>query len=205
MFIFIHHGEKSRNNDCSLSDIGVVRCNNLPDFFTKKKNPNINTPKRIITTSNQKNIQTVNVLAKQLSINIESEDNYNNIINRMKNDKSNDILFCGNGTDILHIVERLIYKLYYKEMHLRWNKNPELNYDSINDYSSIWVLDTNDNTLKVYNYFDVLYNRQYDYYDINYSRVSVLPLYTCQLKDNNLSRTGALINNIKGFLYNMVT
>jgi len=204
MFIFIHHGEKSKNNDCSLSDIGNVRCNNLPEFFTKKKNPNINSPKRIITTNNAKNIQTVNVLAKQLSINIECKNNYHNIINTMKNDKSNDILFCGNASDIACIVERLIYKLYYKEMHLRWNKNPELNYDNLNDYSSIWVLDPNDNTLKVYKYFDVLYNRQYDYYDINYSNVSLLPLYTCQLKDNNLSRTGTFINNIKGFLYNLV-
>lgn len=204
MFIFIHHGEISKNNQFSLSDIGNIRANNLPEFFTKKRNPNINTPKRILTTDHILHKQTVNMLSTQLNIKTDCKYDINDIIKSMQNDKSNDILFCGSGIQIVEIVERLIYKLYYKSMNLRWNKNPEANYDSLNDYSSIWVLDTNDHTLKVYNYFDVIYKHQYDYYDINYSKLSIVPLYTSQLTDNNLSRTGTIVNNIKGFLYNFI-
>ena len=38
-------------------------------------------------------------------------------------------------------------------MNLKWNKNPEATYDSLNDFSTIWIIDPTDHTLKVYNYF----------------------------------------------------
>lgn len=204
MFIFIHHAEKNTIHPDSLSDIGHIRANNLPDFFTKKRNPNINTPKRILTTDNILSTRTVNMLSIQLKVPTECHKNTHDILKIMHNNKSDHILFCGNNTEIVEIVERLIYKLYYKEMNLKWCKNPEATCNSIKDFSTIWIVDPTDNTLKVYNYFDVFYNQRYNYYDINYSDVSVIPLYTSILTNNNLSRTGYIVNNIKGFLYNLI-
>ena len=174
-------------------------------IITKKKNPNINIPKRIITSNDKSHIKSVSMLSKQLKIQPQYDNNMNNITKIMQNNKSDDILFCGSSSEIVEIVHNLIYKLYYKTMNLKWNKNPEATYDSLNDFSTIWIIDPTDHTLKVYNYFDVFYNKYYDYYDVNYSHVSILPFYTFILTDNNLSITGTLINNIKGFFYNLVT
>ena len=162
-----------------------------PDFFTKKKNENIKVPERIIAikqhhqdTSNR-SFQTVSVLANILNIDIENDYKYNEIdkvINSFYNsDKT--VLVCCEHVEMALMVESLIYKMYNIFIKLHWGKNPLTNYDSNHDYTSMWVID--DNKLMVYNMFDVIYDSKYEYYNIDYSKVTLEPQFIYQLNNNH--------------------
>ena len=164
MFLILEvNFQKFQITNSNILVCGILFLKKKRSFLQKKKNPNINIPKRIITSNDKSHIKSVSMLSKQLKIQPQYDNNMNNITKIMQNNKSDDILFCGSSSEIVEIVHNLIYKLYYKTMNLKWNKKPEATYDSLNDFSTIWIIDPTDHTLKVYNYFDVFYNKYYDY------------------------------------------
>lgn len=190
MLIFMRHGE---DTDVSLSDVGFVRSNHLIDFFTYKKGPHLNTPKKIIVLKSKtdKSFQSVRKLAKELNVKI--EDSYTNIIELLRLSLTTDILICGEYDVLISIIEKLIFKLYSKQLKLRWGRNPLNTFDDFNDYTSLWVIDNN--TLSVYNLFDVTYNKQYSYFDITYKNVKKDPFESIKLTDDIY-----LVNRISNFI-----
>ena len=203
MFIFIRHGEKSKKDNINLSEIGFIRRNNLPEFFTKKKNINIKIPQRIIVmkqhhpdTSNRP-LQTVSVLADVLKINIENDyksSQISEVINSFYNTNKT-VLICWEHIDLALIVESYINKVFNKNIKLHWGKNPLASYDSNTDYTSIWIID--DNKLKVYNLFDVIYDSRYDYYNIDYSKVTSEPIFVLELSEPGI------YYKIKSYFFNV--
>lgn len=207
MFIFIRHGEKSKYDNINLSDIGFVRRNHLPNFFINKKNVNLNIPERIVAIHPYNNdcidytYQTVIELSKTLNVDVCSYKKHelNDIVNDLIKYKDMNTLICLESEDLSVVVEQLIYKLYSQEFEFNWGKNPFNIYNNKDDHTCIWVVDRNTNTLKVYNLFNVIYNKKYNYYDINYLDVKSEPRFTLELKD--YSYYGYFIGII-GFLKN---
>jgi hypothetical protein len=193
MFIFIRHGEKSKYNNINLSDVGVVRRHHLPKFFIDKKIPDLNIPERIVAMHPYNNdtsdhsYQTVEHLAKTLNVNICSYKKHelNDIVKDLLKYKDMTTLICWEREELSILVEKLIYKLYYQDFKFNWGKNPFNIYNNTDDYTSMWVVDTNTNTLKVYTLFDVKYNKKYDFYDFIYSDVKSEPRFVLTLKDNS--------------------
>jgi hypothetical protein len=210
MLIFIRNGETSRDiidNNNNLSNIGYLRSIHLAKFFNNKKIQFINQPKRIITPNclNNNDIcyNTVRFIGTELNIPIETDYTDNqiaNIADILKKDYKNDILICWKQIELTQIIENLIYKLYYKKVKLHWNKNPLFNYDNNNDYSSMWIIDTNEHKLKVYNLFDINYNKKYDYFDIDYKNIKNEPVFILSL-DTGIS----LFDKLYGMIDNLVS
>ena len=209
MFIFIRHGEKAKDN-INLSDIGFVRRNNLKGFFDyiNKKHLTQNVddcvirlPKRIITSKQENNevsdkpYQTVRVLANQLNINVESYK-ADNIVKSLKSkDLDIDTLICLDHEQLVSEVQRLIYNIYNTKLELHWGRHPRNKYHDNLDYTSVWVLDTENNELIVYSQFDVVYNQRYEYYNIDYLKIKEDPFFRIKL-EKNTSILGSLINNV---------
>ena len=193
MFIFIRHGEKSKYNNINLSDVGVVRRNHLPKFFIDKKIPNLNIPEKIIAMHPYNNdtsdhsYQTVERLATTLNIKICSYKKHelNDIVKDLLKYKDINTLICWEREELSTLVEKLIYKLYSQDFKFNWGKNPFNIYNNTDDYTSMWIVDINTNTLKVYSLFDIKYNQKYDLYDFIYSDVKSEPRFVLTLKDNS--------------------
>jgi len=185
MLIFMRHGEDIKYSN-NLSDVGFVRSNHLIDYFTIRKNPNINVPKRIIILNDsEKPYQSVSKLSRELNIKIESynKDSINKIIKCIRQSLNDDILICADYDVLIMIIEKLIYKLYSKKIKLYWGDNIVNTLDNLNDYTSLWVLDDNSKTLKTYTLFDVNYNKQYLFFDIKHKKI-LEPSSSIQLTDD---------------------
>jgi hypothetical protein len=181
----MRHGEDIKYSN-NLSDVGFVRSNHLIDYFTIRKNPNINVPKRIIILNDsEKPYQSVSKLSRELNIKIESynKDSINKIIKCIRQSLNDDILICADYDVLIMIIEKLIYKLYSKKIKLYWGDNIVNTLDNLNDYTSLWVLDDNSKTLKTYTLFDVNYNKQYLFFDIKHKKI-LEPSSSIQLTDD---------------------
>lgn len=192
MIILIRHAEKSKNDDVNLSRSGYVRRNELAQFFKNRYNKNLKDPKRFISmkqktidTSNRP-FQTIFMLAhtfdKKIENNFEREQT-KEFVDSFITDISKDSLICWEHEALCEIAQRLIKKIYNKKLKLSWGFNPLSNTDNPEDYSSIWVIDTENHYLKVYNQFDILYDPENDCYTPDYTHVSIEPLFSITLKE----------------------
>ena len=203
MYIFIRHGEKSKNDNIHLSRVGYVRRNELPHFFKNQKNKHINIPEKIIAMkqhnidSSNRPFETVSMLSHDLNIPIEhnyTQTQIDDIVDHLldKNTTHLDTLICWEHEELTVIVKKLIQKIYNNKFKLYWGRIPILNTHSDNDYTSIWVVDTIKHYLYVYNEFDIIYNEKLDCYDIDYSTLQNRPFFS--LKLNKSSWYDYLIN-----------
>jgi hypothetical protein len=78
-------------------------------------------------------------------------------------------------SQLIKLIESLIYKIYKKKIKFKWSKNP-LNKEDIDDYSSIFVFDPIKHVLNVYNQFDVIYNEKYKRYDVDFNNIQENPI-----------------------------
>lgn len=145
--IFIRHGEKKKG--IHLSDKGIIRSNELVNFFVNKKNPNINIPDIIIAMRQHKNssnraIETVKPLSIELNINIIHNFYKNDIIKLysfINDNLDKNILVCWEHKKIIDIVKVLTYNRLF---NLFWKRK---------DYISIWIIANN--TFNIFNQFKI--------------------------------------------------
>ena len=138
---FIRHAEKNDNDPIHLSESGIIRANELVNFFIEKKR-DIPLPTKIIAMkqknkkSSNRPYETIYPLAQKLNLEINTDlkkKEIKKIVDYIIENENENILVCWEHEYLVEIIKQLT------RIHLKWKSD---------DYSSVYVWD--DKQLKYY-------------------------------------------------------
>jgi len=174
--IIIRHCEKNTTDNVNLSPTGVIRANELPNFFLNKRPSKLKIPTELLctrqidnTTSNRP-YQSIKPLSKALNLPIDNKCYHNEvqvIVDKIKKSPVSCVLVSWNHTDLVKIAQRFGVDVHF------WGYNPTTDIaDNPEMYDAIWVLNTNHKTFEIYKQFSIDESG-----NISYDNVKDKPVY----------------------------